>query len=203
MPMLTLSGLTYDDACRQLEEAGYDRIAEGDWAYVYAAPAALRVVRITPYDPAYLLFVYTCWRYPHVNLPVHSALMRLAGSGYAVEMPRYTPGDVTLRADFIVALQAAMDGHESSHELAALAQTLTRGLTLGQQVVPYFGGIDWNLDNVLLDGLTPKIVDGFMQNGSAITDGIDSSATLTLTPTEVADFLQIPYYRRGRKQVRE
>jgi hypothetical protein len=201
--MLNLSGLTFDNACRRLEEEGYARIAEGDWAYVYATPAASQVIRITPYDPAYLLFVYTCWNCPHINLPVHSALMRLAGSGYAVEMPRYTPGDVTRRADFIASLQAAMDGHESSHELAALAQTLKRGLALGQQSVPYFGGIDWNLDNVLLDGLTPKVVDGFMQNGSAINDGIDCGAALTLTPTEIADFLQIPYYRRGRKSVGE
>lgn len=193
---LNWAGLTYADACLQLEENGYMRIAEGDWAYVYTSPDALRVIRITPYDPAYLLFVYTSWSCPHVNLPTHSALIRLAGSGYAVEMPRYMPGDVTLRAGFIAALQAAMDGQEISREFTALAQTLKRGLVLGQQSVPYFGGIDWNLDNVLLDGRTPKVVDGFMQNGSVITDRIDCGATLALTQTEIDGFLQIPYYRR-------
>ena len=201
MLTLNLAGLTFDDAWRRLAENGYQRIAEGDWAYVYTSPDAWRVIRITPYDPAYLLFVYTCWSCPHANLPVHSALIRLAGSGYAVEMPRYTHGDVTLRAGFIAALQAAMDAPENRSELAALALTLQSGLVLGQQTVPYFGGIDWNLDNVLLAGLTPKVVDGFMQNGSVITDSIDCGAALTLTPVEIDGFLQIPYYRRGRKQV--
>lgn len=196
---LNLAGLTYADACLQLEENGYERIAEGDWAYVYTSPDTSRVIRITPYDPAYLLFVYTCWSRRHANLPVHSALIRLVGSGYAVEMPRYMPGDETLRAGFIAALQAAMNAEERSSELAALAQTLRRGLDLGQQTVPYFGGIDWNPDNVMLDGDTPKFVDGFMQNGSAIAKDMDHGAALALTQAEIDSFLQIPYYRRGQK----
>ena len=90
--MLWLNGLDYDTACERLEENGYQRIAEGDWAYVYQSPESTRVVRITPYDPAYLLFVHTCWMFPQPNLPAHQALVRLSGSGYAVEMPRYIEG---------------------------------------------------------------------------------------------------------------
>lgn len=157
------------------------------------------MIRITPYDPAYLLFVYTCWTWPHANLPAHSAAVRLTGSGYAVEMPRYAPCAVSLRTSFLAALQAAINAPENSGEFAVLAQTLKRGLDLGQHTVPYFGGIDWNPDNVLLDGRTPKFGDGFMQNGSAITEGIDRGAALALTQAEIDSFLQIPYYRRGQK----
>jgi hypothetical protein len=133
--MLNLHGFTFDDACVQLEANGYHQIAEGDWAYVYASPDAWRVIRITPYDPAYLLFVYTCWTCPHTNLPAYSAVVRLAGHGYAVEMPRYVPGDVALREGFMAACIAAMDSEDNSSEFAARGST-HRAVFRGNRLAP-------------------------------------------------------------------
>jgi hypothetical protein len=198
-----LHGLDYDDACVCLESNGYKRIAEGDWAYVYEAPDTSCVVRVTPYDPAYLLFVHTCWTFPHANLPSYHALIRLAGPGYAVEMPRYVAGDMSLRKDFLDALKATMVSGEDSSELASLAQIFKRGIAAGKILVPYFEGMDWNLENILLDGGIPKVVDGFCQAGAIITDSIAKGVSLELNRSEIESFLTIPFHRRGQKQYGE
>ncbi|MCB0109590.1 MAG: hypothetical protein KDE53_26895 [Caldilineaceae bacterium] len=201
--MRSLLGLDFDDAIRHLEANSYQRLAEGDWAYVYQAPHTSRVVRITPYDPAYLLFVQTCWLFPHRNLPSYYALIRLAGSGYAVEMPCYTREDSSLREDFLAALEAAMVAESDGSELAFLAQILKRGIAAGKLLVPYLFGLDMNLDNVMLEGRTPKLVDGFGQAGAIITEGIAKGLPLELNRAEIESFLTIPFHRRGQKQYRE
>ena len=201
--MLNLCGLDFDDACARLESNGCTRIAEGDWAYVYEAPDASGVVRITPYDPAYLVFVHTCWAFPHDNLPTYHAIIHLAGPGYAVEMPRYVSGDVALREAFLVALQAAMVSEGNGSGLASLSQILKRGIAVGQVLVPYFGGMDWNVENVLLDGAIPKVVDGFGQAGETITAGIAQGVPLQLNQAEIESFLTIPFHRRGQKPIGE
>lgn len=201
--VLSLQGLDFDDAIRHLEANSYQRLAEGDWAYVYQAPNPSRVVRITPYDPAYLLFMRTCWMFPHRNLPSYCALIRLAGSGYAVEMPCYAPGDRSLRADFLAALEAAMVAESDQSELAFLAQILKRGIAAGKLLVPYFFGLDTNIDNVMLAGRTPILVDGFGQAGAIITEGLAKGLPLELNQAEIESFLTIPFHRRGQKQYRE
>jgi hypothetical protein len=189
-----------DDACACLEANGYKRISEGDWAYVYEQVDASCVVRVTPYDPAFLHFVHTCWTFPHLNLASHRAVIQLAGLGYAVEMPRYVVGDPAVRAAFFAELQAAMAADPVSVELASLAQILKRGIAAGKILVPHFGGMDWNLNNILLDGSTPKLVDGYCQAGALITEGIAKSLPLELNQTEIEAFLTIPFHRRGEKQ---
>lgn len=201
--MLNLQGLDFDDACRHLESHGCQRIAEGDWAYVYHVPDTARVVRITPYDPAYLLFVHTCWTFPHENLPSYYAIIRLAGPGYAVEMPRYAPEDISLRENFLVALEVAMVAEGDRSELTSLCQILKRGIAAGKLLVPYFFGLDTNIDNVMLEGRTPKLVDGFGQAGAIITEGIAKRVPLELNQAEIESFLTIPFHRRGQKQYGE
>jgi hypothetical protein len=200
---LNLHGLDFDAACARLESNGCTRIAEGDWAYVYEAPDASSVVRLTPYDPAYLGFVHTCWSFPHRNLPAYYAVVHLTGPGYAVEMPRYVAGDLARRAAFLAALQSAMVSEHDERELAALSQTLKRGIAAGHALVPYFAGMDWNVENVLLDGATPKVVDGFAQAGETITAGIAQGTPLQLSPVDIASFLAIPFHRRVQKPVGE
>jgi hypothetical protein len=63
-----------------------------------------------------------------------------------------------------------MESERESSELASLAQILKRGLAACEILVPYFGGMDWNPENIMLDGATAIVVDGFAQEGWIITD---------------------------------
>ena len=85
---------------------------------------------------------------------------------------------------------------ETDNSLNALTQVLRRGIAIGNKTVPHFQGIDWNIENVLLDGTTPILVDGFYQQGATIWEGIHQGTASPLTEAEIAGFLNIPYLRR-------
>jgi hypothetical protein len=198
----TLRGLSFDQAFQRLEANGYNRIAEGDWAYAYALPDSASVIRLTPYDPAYQVFISLCWAYPHQHLPTIRAAVRLAGFGLAVELPWYAAGDPDRRKRFLADLQAAMERGEAG-ELEPLGRILRRGLAAGQALLPYFGEMDWNVENVLLDGPTPVLIDAFTYDGPTLTERIAAGLPVDLDPDEVQSFLSIPYHRRGQKQFGE
>ena len=66
---LHLGSLTYRQAALALLDAGYVHFASGDWSLVFYNPEANHVLKITPYDPAYLVFANLCKEHPHPNLP--------------------------------------------------------------------------------------------------------------------------------------
>ena len=132
-----------------------------------------------------------------------SSVVRLAGLGYSVEMPRYTEAEPSTRASFLEALRAAMASEADDVELASLAQILKRGIAAGEALVPYFAGMDWNANNIVLDGANVKVLDGFAQAGRVITDGIAQAVTLKLSRAEIESFLTIPFHRRGQKEYGE
>jgi hypothetical protein len=201
-PVIGIDRPFYEEAAR-LESEGYLRICEGDWAWVYASPHTDRVVRITPYDPAYLFFTHLCMTSPHPNLPAVRAVYRLTGPGYAVEMNRYTPAEPSVSESFLAGLEVAGSGDPPGGELASLAAILARGEEAGRLLVPYFAGLDLNPGNVLMNGNTPILIDGYYQSGATIDALVSAGQSVDLSPDELAAFLTIPFYLRGRKQYGE
>ena len=74
---------------------------------------------------------------------------------------------------------------------------LCRIIRQGQQEasgLAYFDGVDWNPDNVLFDGNTPKFVDAYNIRGSQITACLERGDPVDLDDESVADFLTIPFH---------
>ena len=191
---LNLESLTYRQAARALLDKGYTQIASGDWSLVFKAPHADNVVKITPFDPAYLIFARLCRENPHRNLPQIRSIVLLQRNGFIVEMPRYAKREREEHLGFLEMLRSALEKNETANsEISLLCRILRQGLQQASNL-PYFAGIDWNLDNILFDGTTPKFVDPFNIGGSKITERLERGDSVDLDEQAVADFLTIPYH---------
>ena len=160
---------------------GYRHLATGDWSLVFQAPCRDLVLKISPYDPSYLLFARVCMVNRHKNLPQVHEIGQLERSGFFVTMPRYTPVAAEQGPHFLASLKAAVDSPlDADPELSKLIQILSRGLLMCADI-PYFSGIDWNPANVLLNGATPKFIDAFNVSGSSIMELLNQGKPVTTT----------------------
>ena len=183
----SLEYLDYDDACSKLTEAGYFHLADGDWAQVFKAPSAPRVIRVTPYDPAYRVFAESCVNHPHLNLPTLGHIVPLAKFGYAVELPLYEKGSPSDGQQFLDVLKLSLEGKKPPKDIPVmeLARILSEALTAGHRTVPHFAGIDWNVDNVMFLGGTPILIDAFYQDGPTITAKLKNCEEVEINEEEL------------------
>ena len=189
-----LGSLTYRQATLALLEAGYVHFASGDWSLVFHQPGTNHILKISPYDPAYLVFANLCSEHPHPNLPHIQSIPLLQRNGFVVETPRCSARNRQKQQGFLDSLRSAFEERETSDiKLKALSRILREGLKQAE-TLPYFSGIDWNPKNVLFDGSTPKFVDAFNISGSQITKRLDKGDPVDLNEIELADFLTIPYH---------
>lgn len=194
----SLKSLDYDGACSKLERSGYLHLADGDWARVFRSPDAPKVVRITPYDPAYRAFAECCLEHPHPNLPKITNFTCLDKKGYAVELPMFTAGELANRQQFLGEIKDALNnGSPRNLRLTALCQIISEGLNIGRRIVPYFAGIDWNVDNIMFDGDVPILTDAFYQDGPTITARLKNQEKLDLSEEDIQAFLKIPFQRKN------
>ncbi len=192
--MATLSDLeklTYREALVVLVDAGYQHLATGDWSVVFAATTSDQVVKISPFDPAFLEFAHMCWERPHHYLPRIESIGRLKRSGFIVTMPRYErrPSEAAI---FLNRLKAVAEGAPAK-ELEDLWEILQKGLTRCASI-PYFQGVDWNPENVLFEGDTPKFVDPYNVSGSTIAGCLRRGEPVELHEQAIEDFLSIPFH---------
>ena len=189
-----LGSLTYRQAAVTLLEAGYVHFASGDWSLAFENPRKTHVLKITPFDPAYLVFANLCKENPHRNLPQIQSIILLRRNGFIVQTPKYATRDRADQQGFIDALKSALtEGETADFELDILCRILREGLQQADNL-PYFSSMDWNPDNVLFDGETPKFVDAFNIGGSRITERLDRGDAVDLDEQAVADFLTIPFH---------
>ena len=142
----------------------------------------------------YLVFANLCKENPHPNLPQIQSITLLLRNGFIVQTPKYATRDRQEQQEFLDALRSAFIEHETADfELNVLCRILREGLQQAENL-PYFSGIDWNPENVLFDGTTPKFVDAFNISGSQITKRLDKGDPVDLNEMELADFLSIPYH---------
>ncbi len=193
--VLNLESLTYRQAARALLDEGYTQLASGDWSLVFETPHADNVVKITPFDPAYLTFARLCRENPHRNLPQIRSIVMLQRNGFTVETPKYAKRDRKEYQGFLDMLRSALEEDEATDsEIGLLCHILREGLRQADSL-PYFAGMDWNPDNILFDGTTPKFVDAFNIGGSQITERLEKGDSVDLDEQAIADFLTIPYHR--------
>ena len=100
-------------------------------------------------------------------------------------MQKYSPLDPEKGRKFLAAVRSAMASPQDANpELLDLSQILSNGLLLCSDI-PYFSGIDWNPENVLLDGTTPKFIDGFNVSGSSIVELLNQGMSVELVHSPV------------------
>lgn len=197
------------EACATLERAGWKRIAEGDWSWVFAARDI--VARVTPWDPAYLLYAEVCLRYSkNVYLPRIEQVSHLASGGYAVFMERLQPADPeratalcraigigndTGEADWMKS-EADTFAFDDDKDLVQLRRILKDALDLGAPRSLFWGGSDIGTGDVMVaPGGQLKLLDPFFIRGQAIVEAILNrrrDLLRSIPNNEIEAFLTLP-----------
>lgn len=202
---------TFLDARTRLEQDGWKQTAEGDWAWVLAAPGVPLVARVTPWDPAYLLHVENCLRHTeHPYLPRIEYVSHLVNGGYVTFIERLQPANPKRATAFCFALGLGNDTEQpnwltasadtseffNDRHLEQLHHILKESLDFGEAHLPFWGGSDIGPENVMADACGRlKIIDPLFIRGRAIAEAILNSRAdlLRQLPMEsLRAFLTIP-----------
>jgi hypothetical protein len=226
MPVLPFipADASANEACRAFERAGWHLLATGDWSWVFADPSQAQAVRITPFDPAYRMFVDFCRAGPaNPFLPQIESVLSLQHEGYVVAMARLFPADDRAAQSFCRALGIANESGYAPPQGASLAdpdgniadlrERLTSLLAAGAQRFTLWGGSDIRPGNILVDGVGQlKLIDPVFVRGKAIVEAITTGkreALRDFSRQQLEDFLTIPVFAPGaetdalRRRVRE
>lgn len=214
--MLALPHLPADataaDARRAFERAGWRLIGTGDWSWVFADPSDAWAARITPFDPAYRMFVEFCRAGPpNAFLPYIENVLPLARDGYVVVMERLHSANEEAAERFCRALGIANDSGyapwpgvpmaDASGDITALRERLRVLLAQGARRFALWGGSDIRPGNILVDGAGQlKLIDPVFVRGKAIVAAIASGERETLrdfSRSQLEDFLTIPVFPAG------
>lgn len=204
-----------DQARTALEAAGWRQVGTGDWAWALADPSDELAVRITPFDPGYLMFASDCLRGPSNRwLPRISEIAPLQRDGYLLLMARLWPADEAAASAFCAALGIANDtGHPppkpgpfegSDHpDIAALRTRIRRLLADGAARYRLWAGSDIRAGDVMADAHGAlKLVDPVGIAGWKIVEALRAGRVDLLadfTRVQLEDFLSVPYFRPGRE----
>ena len=212
MTLPALAGAeTANEAIATLEEAGWSRLAEGDWSWVLASPNGAQVARVSPWDAAYRLHAELCWRVRNHYLQRVDAILPLGACGHIVVMERLWPASNA--ASFCAALGLGDDGgwvapagphvslFVSDPQLAALRELIADMAAEGARTLPFWGGFNIAPDNVMMDANGQhKLIDPVFVAGRKIIAAIearDRDALACLPPDALAAFLTIPVFEGG------
>jgi len=203
---------TASEARHAFERDGWRLIGTGDWSWVFADPSDAWAARITPFDPAYRMFVEFCRAGPpNAFLPHIEGMLPLARDGYIVVMARLFPVDEVAAERFCRALGIANDSGyapppgvpmaDASGAIAALRGRLRALLAQGSRRFALWGGSDIRPGNILVDGAGQlKLIDPVFVRGKAIVAAIASGereALRDFSRSQLEDFLTIPVFKPG------
>jgi hypothetical protein len=159
-------GLTHREVAGRLVAGGWSVCGVGDWATVWRSPEGKRAARVSPFELAYGVFVDLCRKLAdNVMMPRVYFDAELGGGGRVTVMEFLRPADeaqvsaILKRWDVSVAGDPIADVRAEAERLGAVAA----------DVIPYWGGLDLNEANVMvdLDGQA-KIVDLFATAGKKL-----------------------------------
>ncbi|HLJ52541.1 MAG TPA: hypothetical protein VKT24_04095 [Rhizomicrobium sp.] len=203
---------TAEDARRAFEDCGWRLIATGDWSWVFTDPSGAWAARLTPFDPAYRMFVDLCRiGPPNPFLPHIERVIPLARDGYVVVMQRLYDADEEAAQRFCRTLGIANDsGYAPSEgvpmadphgDIAELRERLASLLADGARRFTLWGGSDIRPGNILADAAGQlKLIDPVYVRGKAIVEAIVSGereALRDFTLSQLEDFLTIPVFKPG------
>jgi hypothetical protein len=197
---LLTPGVTYEECMAALEANGWERIAAGDWSWVFADPSGTRVARVAPWDPAYEVFIELCLelrgnRYvPEVFEKVH-----LAYGGHLTVIGRLEKASTDEARKVMAALQRREEVAGDS-DLLALALEAQRVDERTRATIPFWRGIDDNPHNVMQDASGQlTAIDLFYISGFDLRSAICEDATAMVNEFgahELWNFSESPFHLR-------
>ncbi|WP_205323816.1 hypothetical protein [Glycomyces sp. YM15] len=179
-----LAALNHREAAGWLLADGWNVCGVGDWATVWRSPDGALAARISPFEPAYAVFVRLCRALPgNPLLPRIELDSPLEGGGRITVLEFLTPAD----ADQASAVWKRWDEAAADDPVVAVrreAELLDREAA---EAIPHWAGLDRNPRNVMS---TPagelRLVDLFYADGLAIYAGLleDPAKILAGFPAE-------------------
>ena len=194
------------------ERCGWKLIGTGDWSWVFADPSDTLAARITPFDPAYRMFVDFCLAGPPNRfLPQIMRVLPLVRDGYVVVMPRLYPADEAAAERFCRTLGIANDSRyatpqgatmaDPDGDIARLRERLRALLSEGAQRFALWGGSDIRPGNILADTTGQmKLIDPVFVRGKTIVEMIaagNGEMLADFSQSQLEDFLTIPVFKPG------
>lgn len=162
----SLRDVSHREASGRLLADGWNVCGLGDWATVWRSPDGALVARVSPFEPAYEVFVELCRTLDgHPLLPRIDFDAPLAGGGRLSVMEFLMPVEPAV-ADAVVARWAAAAEDDPITVVRREAERLDAEAA---RSIPFWGGLDHNPGNVLQNAAgEPKLVDLFYAAGLKI-----------------------------------
>ena len=192
------------------ERSGWRLVGTGDWSWVFADDTL--AARITPFDPAYRMFVDFCLGGPPNRfLPRIERIMPLERDGYVVVMERLYPADEDAAQRFCRTLGIVNDSGyvppqvgpmaDPTGEIAELRERLRALLEEGARRFVLWGGSDIRPGNILVDAAGQlKLIDPVFVRGKTIVEMIaagNGEMLRDFSRSQLEDFLTIPVFKPG------
>jgi hypothetical protein len=161
-----LAPLSHREAAGRLLADGWSVCGVGDWATVWRSPDGGQVARISPFEPAYAVFVELCRRLgPNPLLPRIDFDAPLEGGGRLTVMEFLLAVEEEEAAEVVERWKAA----EAQDEITEVRREAEGLNTKAADSVPFWGGLDLNPGNVMKDTAGQlKLVDLFYAAGKEI-----------------------------------
>lgn len=162
----SLRGLPHRKAAGVLLAEGWGVCGVGDWATVWRSPGGGQVTRISPFEPAYGVFVQLCRQLAgHPLLPRIDSDFPLKGGGRLTAMEFLLP----VEPEDAVAVVERWEDASPEDPITEVRQEAERLNADAHTVIPFWGGLDLNLGNVMQDTSGNfKLVDLFFAAGLEI-----------------------------------
>lgn len=172
-----LADLNHREAAGWLLADGWNVCGVGDWATVWRSPDGELAARVSPFEPAYEVFVRLCRALAGKPLLPRIELdSPLEGGGRLTVMEFLAPADGGRAAE----VWKRWDTADADDPVAAVRTEAERLNAEAAEAIPYWGGLDRNPSNVMA---TPagelRLVDLFY------ADGLEIYAELLKDPAEV------------------
>jgi hypothetical protein len=161
-----MRGMPWRDVAGRLLGTGWNVCGMGDWATVWRSPDGAQVARVSPFEPAYEVFVDLCRCLEgHPLLPGIDVDVPLEGGGRLTVMEFLLPVD-SIEADVVARRWAAAAPGDPITEVRREAERLNAEAGMS---IPFWGGLDSNPRNVMKDlSGEVKLVDLFYAEGKEI-----------------------------------
>jgi hypothetical protein len=162
----TFRDLPHREAAGRLLADRWNVCGIGDWATVWRSPDGTQVARVSPFEPAYEVFVRLCRLLEgHPLLPRIDFDAPLGGGGRLTVLEFLQPVDVA-EADAVVERWAAALPDDP---IAAVRREAEKLDAEAAATVPFWGGLDHNPGNVMRNASGElKLVDLFYATGLEI-----------------------------------
>lgn len=179
-----LAELNHREAAGWLLADGWNVCGAGDWATVWRSPDGELAARVSPFEPAYEVFVRLCRALPDSPLlPDIDLDSALEGGGRLTVMEFLAPTEY----DRAAAVWKRWDRADPEDPVTAVRIEAERLNAEAAESIPYWGTLDRNPANVMAasDG-APKLVDLFFAQGKQIYAELleNPAAVLAAFPAE-------------------